>query len=147
MILASSAATLCSSYVWGRLADQSSRKVLLFSGLAAGITLGLTVLASLFNWINLPWILPAFLFGLMIAYQGVRIGRSTHLVDMADESTRSTYTALSNSIIGILVLVGGTFSLVAQDYGETLVLGIFCIMSFAAAVCAFRLKEVQSTQA
>lgn len=52
------------------------------------------------------YVLPAIHFFLMISYQGVRLGRSTHIVDMADPETRAAYTALSNSIIGI-VLLGG----------------------------------------
>ena len=42
-------------------------------------------------------------------HQGVRLGRTTHVVDMADEDSRAAYTALSNTIIGVVLLAGGIF--------------------------------------
>ena len=83
------------------------------------------------------------LFGLMIAYQGVRLGRATHLVDMADKDTRAAYTALSNTIIGLLLLAGGVFSLVANWFGGEMVLVIMAGMSGLAIMAAWRLDEVQ----
>jgi hypothetical protein len=84
------------------------------------------------------------LFVLMVAYQGVRVGRSTHIVDMADEETRAAYTALSNSVIGILLLVGGLFGLVAEAAGVALVLALFSVMCIGAGILAQGLEEVQS---
>ncbi|MEH6829140.1 hypothetical protein, partial [Parasphingorhabdus sp.] len=89
------------------------------------------------------YILPVLLFGLMIAYQGVRLGRSTHLVDMADEDTRAAYTALSNTVIGLLLLAGGIFSLVANWFGGEVVLAIMAGMSGLAILAAWGLDEVQ----
>ena len=145
LILASSSAALCSSYIWGRLADHSSRKVLLYASLAAAITLSATLLCTIYNYVQIPGVLPTLLFGLMIAYQGVRLGRSTHLVDMTDQDKRAAYTALSNTAIGILLLLGSVFGILAQIYGETLVIGIFAVMSLTATISAFHLKEVQTT--
>ena len=90
------------------------------------------------------WALPLVLFALMIAYQGVRLGRSTHLVDMAAQDTRAAYTALSNTFIGTLLLLGGVFSLVAEYAGEAVVLGLLVVMSALALPVALGLKEVQS---
>jgi len=143
LILASSGAALCSSYICGRLADRTSRKVLIYSALAASIVLFVTVIAAALNLAQIAWVLPVLLFGLMIAYQGVRLGRSTHLVDMADEDKRAAYTALSNTVIGVLLIIGGGFSLLAQNYGEIVVLGLFSLMSFASIWSAYNLKEEQ----
>lgn len=65
------------------------------------------------------WLIPALLWLLMIAYKDVRLGRSTHLVDMANEHHRVTYTALSNTIIGVLLLAAAGFGAVAQGVGGT----------------------------
>lgn len=62
---------------------------------------------------SLPF-LPAMLFVLMIAHQGARLGRSVHVVDMADLNNRATYTALSNSVVGLVLLAGGVFGVIAQ---------------------------------
>jgi hypothetical protein len=80
---------------------------------------------------------------MMIAYQGVRLGRATHIVDMADEDTRAAYTALSNTIIGVLLVGGGIFGALAARFGEGVVLVCFALMCVAAAVAARGLEEVQ----
>lgn len=85
LVLVSALASFLSSYVWGRLADRSSRKVLMLTGgLGAAAMLG----AVLAVWLGLGetlWALPLALFVLMLAYHGVRQGRSVYLVDMAPE--------------------------------------------------------------
>jgi hypothetical protein len=88
-------------------------------------------------------VLPAVLFLLTIAYQGVRLGRSTHLVDMATQETRAAYTALSNTAIGALLVAGSVFGAVAQAYGPTVVLWAFAAMCVAAVAVGWGLKEVQ----
>lgn len=143
LVLASSAAGLVSSFLWGRLADRSSRKVLLISAIAGAVALGATVFAATTGALATLWVLPVLLFGLMIAYQGVRLGRSTHLVDMADEDTRAAYTALSNTIIGIILLAGSIFGVIAQALGEPAVLASMAVLCVAGAACAYRLEEVQ----
>lgn len=144
LLLASSLASLLSSYVWGRLSDRSSRKVLLLAGLGGGVSLTLTVIASQHNWLSLPWLLPFLLFSLMIAYGGVRLGRSVHLVDIADQDKRAIYTALSNTIIGIILLLTSLFSIIASLYGEAFVLAMFALMSFASMTSAYLMREAQA---
>ncbi|MBD3633467.1 MAG: MFS transporter [Methylophaga sp.] len=144
LLLASSLASLLSSYVWGRLSDRSSRKVLLLAGLGGGLSLTLTVIASQADWLNVPWLLPFLLFSLMIAYGGVRLGRSVHLVDIADQDKRAVYTALSNTIIGIILLLTSLFSIVASLYGEAVVLAMFALMSFASMSSAYLMREAQA---
>ena len=143
LVLASALASLCSSFVWGRLSDRSSRKVLIFSALVAAIILAATSWLAFAGTLGGGFILPVLLFGLMIAYQGVRLGRSTHLVDMAEEDTRAAYTALSNTVIGLLLLAGGVFSLVANWFGGEVVLAMMAGMSGVAILAAWGLEEVQ----
>ncbi len=145
LVVASALAALMSSYVWGRLADQSSRKVLVFSGLAGAVALVLTLVLSGMDLLEKTWALPLVLFGLMIAYQGVRLGRSTHLVDMATKENRSAYTALSNTLIGLLLLLGSLFGLVDAVFGTEMVIGVMAGMAGLAALSALGLKEVQDT--
>ncbi|WP_293607827.1 MFS transporter [Ponticaulis sp.] len=144
LVLASAIASLVSSAVWGYLADRSSRKVLMFSAVAGAIALIATSVAGALGYLGVPLLLPVLLFGLMIAYQGVRLGRSTHLVDMANEDTRAAYTALSNTIIGVVLLAGGVFGVIASFAGALSVLGIFALMCVGAGLMAVQLEEVQS---
>ena len=143
LVLASALASLLSSFVWGRLSDRSSRKVLIFSALVAAVILAATSWLAFVGTLSGGYIMPVLLFGLMIAYQGVRLGRATHLVDMADQDTRAAYTALSNTIIGLLLLAGGLFSLIANWFGGEVVLAGMAGMSGLAIFAAWGLDEVQ----
>lgn len=89
-------------------------------------------------------LLPALLFVLMIAHQGVRLGRSVHVVDMAEPDHRATYTALSNSVVGLLLLAGGAFGVIAQWFGIGAVLAIFASMAALAILAAAGLDDVQA---
>ncbi len=145
-VSAAALAAVLSTYVWGRLSDRSSRRVLIIAGAAGGVVLLLTAGAA---WMDLApsvrgWVLAALLFLLMLAYQGVRLGRSTHLVDMADEDTRAPYTAISNTAIGLLLLCAAGFGAVAEILGREWVLVLFAAMSFGGAIVAVGLREEQA---
>ncbi|GER01327.1 MFS transporter [Iodidimonas gelatinilytica] len=144
-VLASALASLVSTYVWGRMSDRSSRKVLQLTGLLASLPLGIAGILGIWapQMIGLPLLMPFVLFVLMIAHQGVRLGRSTHLVDMATPDHRPAYTALSNSMIGLLLIMGGGFGGLAYIWSESAVLVLFAIMGLLAAWAASGLDEVQ----
>lgn len=144
-MIASAAASLMSSYIWGHLADRSSRKVLMVAaGLAtlSNAVAAFMALAMPEELVSLPF-LPALLFVLVIAHQGVRLGRSVHVVDMADLDNRATYIALSNSVVGLILLAGGVFGIIAQSFGIGTVLALFTFMAAMALMAASRLDEVQ----
>lgn len=144
LVFASAGAGLLSSFVWGRLSDQSSRKVLALAALISAVVLSVTALAHMRGWLSVSYVLPALLFVLMIAYQGVRLGRSTQLVDMATPDRRAAYTALSNTIIGLLLIAGSGFSLIANAFGPQCVIIIMAAMCAAAIPAALSLKERQA---
>jgi len=146
-LVASSLASLSSSYVWGRLADRSSRRVLMYAAALAAFCNAAAAFVALWTpdaSLSLP-LLPVLLFALMIAHQGVRLGRSVHVIDMADLDNRATYTALSNSVVGLVILGGGVFGVIAQLFGLGAVLVLFAIMAAMAIGAAWRLDEVQAT--
>ncbi len=88
LVLASALASFLSSYVWGRLSDQSSRKVLKLTGCVGAVAMLGAVALSVLGLATQIWAMPLVLFILMIAYHGVRQGRSTYLVDMSPENLR-----------------------------------------------------------
>ena len=143
LVLASALASLISSYVWGRLADLSSRRVLMLTGIvgalamAAAVGLWVTGLAQTF------WAMPVTLFVLMVAYHGVRQGRSTYLVDMAPEDQRAAYAAVSNTVIGVLLLVAGVLGGGASLFGPQATLLLFAAMAVAASGVGYFLPEVE----
>ncbi|MBT8412267.1 MAG: MFS transporter, partial [Octadecabacter sp.] len=140
LVLASSLAALLSSYVWGHMADRSSRQVLIWSGVAGAAAL---VLALVFGETGAGWAMPLALFALMIAYHGVRQGRSTYLVDMAGEGDRAAYTAVSNTAIGLLLLAVGAIAAAVAAFSVSLVIGGFTVMCLGGAAVALGLDEVE----
>lgn len=149
MMAAAAAASLSSAYIWGRLADRSSRRVLMYAAALASLANAVASFAALAMSERLgsaPF-LPAMLFVLMIAHQGVRLGRSVHVVDMADLDSRATYTALSNSVVGLILLAGGVFGVIAQWFGVGTVLALFALMAAMAIPAAAGLDEVQTAEA
>lgn len=144
-VIASSSASVLSSYVWGRLSDRSSRRVLMLAGAVGAVALGTTGALALWDGELLrgPLLAPALLLVLMTGYQGVRIGRATHIVDMADERTRAAYTAVSNTVIGVLLTLAGGFGLLAQVAGAAVVLLVFAAMCGLSIVTARGMREVQ----
>lgn len=144
-MVASSAASLASTYVWGRLADRSSRRVLMFAAMLATLANAAAAFFALVmpNALEQTSLLPALLFVLMIAHQGVRLGRSVHVVDMADRDSRATYTALSNSVVGLILLAAGVFGIIAQWLGIGVVLAIFAVMAALAIPAAAGLDDIQ----
>ncbi|MFG0335873.1 MAG: MFS transporter permease, partial [Maioricimonas sp. JB049] len=145
-MIASAAASLASTYVWGRFSDWSSRLVLMLAAALAALANAVAAFLALAmpNVLEEASLLPALLFVLMIAHQGVRLGRSVHVVDMADRDNRATYTALTNSVVGLILLAGGVFGGVAQWLGIGAVLAIFTLMAALAVIAAAGLNDVQS---
>ncbi len=143
LVLASSIASLISSWVWGRMADRSSRKVLMFAAMVGAAALLAAVVLDLAGASGTVWALPLVLFVLMIAYHGVRQGRTIYLVDMAPKNNRAAYTAVSNTVIGILLLGSGLFGALASLAGAKVTLMIFAAMALAAVGAAKGLDEIE----
>ncbi len=144
LVLAASVAALVSSFVWGRLADRSSRLVLVWAGVAAAVAMGCALALPAAGLADSYWASPAVLLGLMIAYQGVRQARSTYLVDMAPEDRRAGYTAVSNTVVGIVLLAAGAGAAALAALSVPLALGAFLVLSLAGAWLSWGLDEVQN---
>jgi hypothetical protein len=145
MLIATGLAGGLSAPVWGRLSDRSSRLVLVASGVLAGV-LGLTVFALTrldAAWTQSPFLFAGLFLVIGIAHSGVRLGRKTYLVDMATQDTRAAYVAVSNTVVGALLLVGGLFGLMADIAGVAATIALLGLMGLAGSAAAWRLAEVQ----
>ncbi len=144
-ILASGGASLISGPFWGQFADASSRSVLIVSALMTS-ALGIIIFAIAKlqpDWLSLFWLMPLAYFLLTIAHQGVRIGRKTYVVDLAEGNKRTDYVSVSNTVIGIILLLmglTGTLSAVLDISGIILLLSCLCL---AGAALALTLPEIQ----
>lgn len=143
-LLASSLASSLSASFWGWAADTSSRRVMIRgAAMASGVCLMVGLLALVFGpGFGGAWFYPAAFFVLSIAHAGVRLGRKTYLVDMAGGNKRTDYTAVSNTVIGLLLLVTGGFTAALSLISEVAVILVLGLMGLAGMMSALRLKEV-----
>ena len=143
-IIAGGLASSLSAPFWGRLADQSSRTVMTFAALIAGC-LGLFAVAVEKLATDLAaaiWFYPSVFFVLMVAHSGVRLGRKTYVVDLADGNRRTDYVAVSNSVIGVILLLLGGMGTVAQVFSVELVIVVLSCFGLAGAAMSRSLPEV-----
>lgn len=148
MVAAGGLAGLLAGPVWGRWSDRSSRQVMMTTGLLAG-ALGVTtwlIHPYLQQWPLQGWILSGLYFIIALAHQGVRVARSTYLVDIAPASKRASYTAVSNTLIGVLLLLTSGIGALTPWLGAPGVIGLFGGMALVAAVSAYRLPEVDAAR-
>ena len=144
-VVASSLAAIIGGRLWGRLSDRSSRRVLMGAAASSAVMFcvaGVLLLASP-PALTATWSAAALLFLIVLAYQGVRLGRSTHLVDMAAPDQRALYSAVSNTAVGAALLATGAFGLLQQALGLEWVFLSFALFSLTALLTARALREVQ----
>lgn len=144
-VIASSVATIVGGRLWGRLSDRSSRQVLIGSSTAATVLFSAAAGGAASELLDQVWLASALLFLVVLAYQGVRLGRSTHLVDMTDAEHRAVYTAVSNTVVGVVILATGAFGSLSSVIGLPWLFVVFAAMSAGALVTAAGLDEVQQT--
>lgn len=137
-------AGLLSSPVWGRWADRSSRQVF---AVACGLAGVLSIAVALWSWLPMPaaaaaWFYPLAFFGLGVAHAGVRLGRKTYLVDMAAGNTRTDYVAVSNSVIGALLLASGLVGALAATVSVQATVLLLGLAGLAGAWLSLRWKAV-----
>lgn len=144
LMIASSLAAIASSYVWGALSDRSSRWTLMVAGAAAAATFLVAAVLGFLGLAGGAIAIPALIFAAQIAYQGARAGRKTHLTDMDADGRTAVYTALSNTLIGVMLLAGGLLGLVSDMFGPGVVLLLLSLMSAFGVLTAWRLSEVQA---
>jgi MFS family permease len=154
-IVASSLATTLSGYAWGKLADRSSRSTLIIAGGGAAIvgfiTYGLGTAGLLSGENAIPsghgvfagWMYAILFFLLALAHTGIRIGRKTYLIDMAPAEDRVSYVAVSNTIIGVILLISGSFGIIGAVFSPREVILVFAALGLAGSLVARTLKEVE----
>jgi uncharacterized protein with PQ loop repeat len=144
-IIVNGVASIVSAPFWGKMADLSSKGVMMRAGLMAAV-LGIsmygiiTLIPSLKDAI---WLYPLAFFLLGIAHSGVRLGRKTYVVDLAVGNKRTDYVAVSNTIIGLILLVtGGISALVSLISIESIILAL-STLGLAGAYVSYRLPRVE----
>ncbi|NNE85760.1 MAG: MFS transporter [Alphaproteobacteria bacterium] len=146
LIVASGLASAVSASVWGKLSDRSSRLTMALAATVAG-ALGLAVLATMVFVPELSrhiGFYAVILFVLAIAHAGVRIGRKTHIVDLAPGDQKAEYVALSNTIIGVLLLLLGALVAALLAISFEAVIAVLSTFALLGAATAFFMEDVQT---
>lgn len=137
-------AGLVSSPVWGRWADRSSRQVFAVACALASLTSLAVAAWSISNVSDgaSRWFYPLAFFVLGVSHAGVRLGRKTYLVDMAGGNKRTDYVAVSNTVIGLLLLVSGVLGALAALVSVPLVIILLGLAGLLGAGLSLRWREV-----
>ena len=145
-IAASGVASLVSAPVWGRYADASSKTVMIRAVLiASGVGLLVFVVNRLFPALSDSlWFLPVAYFALSLAHSGVRVGRKTYVVNLASGNKRTDYVAVSNTVIGLLLLVVGAVGALTPVLGNDGVIGLLALMGLVGAAYGTQLPDVEA---
>lgn len=144
LIIASGLAGSVSAPIWGRMGDRSSRRVMVIASAGAGI-LGLVAWAleaGATDWLTSVWLHGGLFFSIALFHGGVRLGRKIYLVDMASGDNRSAYVAVSNTVIGGAMLLGGGIGIIADVLSSGAVLGLLGVLSLLAAAFIAQLRDV-----
>lgn len=143
-VIADGLASLVSAPFWGRFADTSSRRVMILAGAASAATgIGLvTIVQSAPALADSQWLYPLFFFLLAITHAGVRLGRKTYIVDLAGGNKRTDYVSVSNTVIGVVLLLTGSIGALTAIMPVSGVILILAAMGLAGAWLSARLPEV-----
>jgi GNAT superfamily N-acetyltransferase len=144
MIIASGLASSLSAPFWGKLGDKSSRLVMVSAAFAAGV---LSIMLFVFvefhgQWLAYPLMHALLFLALTVFHSGVRLGRKVYLVDLATAETRATYVAISNTVIGVAMLLGGAIGVLADVLAVHYVILCLGVLAVIAALYTLRLPEV-----
>ena len=142
-VIASGVASLVGGRLWGPFADRSSRRLVAFaSGAASVIVLAFLAASTLDVLGEAAWWYVGTYLAIALVHQGARLGRSTYVVDLGDTGGRTDYVAVSNTAMGVLLLVvGGLSSLVALA-GPTAALALLAGIGLLGVPVALSMEEV-----
>ncbi len=144
LIVANGLASSLASPFWGYMGDRSARRVMTLAAAGAGLLGVTTALAVAMRWQAFTGELGmAILFLLLnVMHGGVRLGRKVYLVDMATGENRAAYVAVSNTVVGVLMLAGGLIGILADRLGASSVILLLGMLSLLAAAYIRTLPDV-----
>ncbi len=145
-VAAAGTASLVSAPLWGRYADSSSKRVMIAAAIVtAGIGITTFAVDRLAPHLAATvWFLPLAYFVLSVAHSGVRVGRKTYVVNLASGNQRTDYVAISNTVIGVLLLLVGAVGSLSAVIGNAGVIGLLALMGLSGAAAGGALPDVES---
>ena len=147
-VLASGVASLIGGRVFGRMADRSSRLLMAWTASAASVVSVALVVVVLAvpdfdggSFAGAAVFVGAY-FLLTLLHSGVRVGRKTYVVDVAEGDTRTMYVAVGNTTMGLILLVVGGVSSALAVLGVHWALVFLAVLGLIGAASALKMPEV-----
>lgn len=141
-VISSGIAALVGGQVWGRLADRSSRRVMMLAcGSASTLVVGFLLLLRTEGLADLEWLYSGTYLLLALAHTGSRIGRKTYVVDIAEGNRRTEYVAVSNTAMGVLLLATGALTAAVASLGIEVALALLAVLGFIGVAVSRSLPE------
>lgn len=135
-------ASALSGVFWGNQADKNSRHVMTFTALITTVICLLSALVYFLPEASHAYIYGFLFFALSITHQGVRLARKIYVIDLAEGNQRTTYVAVSNTIIGVLLLLVGVISALLSQLAIPVALLFFAVISLLAALSSRTMKNI-----
>lgn len=141
LIVLSGIASFISGNVWGRMADSNSKGLMGLTALLSAVICVVGLLGQIMAIENTYLYLGLF-FLLSLVHEGVRQARKIYLVDMAGGSKRTDYVSVSNTLIGLVLLLIGLVSGLIAQFSLLALMAMFALLSLFAAVLSLGMKDV-----
>ncbi|MFK5582659.1 MFS transporter [Serinicoccus sp. LYQ131] len=144
-VIAQGVASAVGGRVFGRLADRSSRLVMVLGSLVASLAVLVVVLVVALapdGSVVLPVTLVGAYLVISLVHVGVRVARKTYVVDVAEGDLRTRYVAVSNTAMGLVLLVTGAVSAGLALFGQLPALVFLAVLGLLGAAVSWRLPEV-----
>lgn len=139
-VVASGLASLLGGRLWGGLADRSSRLVMATAAGTAAVVVAMVVVAARAQADRL-WLWAALYFMLALIHTGARVGRSTYVVELGDRGARTSYVAVSNTVMGMLLLGVGAITSALAAVSTVAALVVLGAIGAMGVPVALRLPE------
>jgi MFS family permease len=144
LIIANGLASSLSAPLIGKLADHNSRNVMAGAAMLAGIVGIVTwyVSSQHADWITGNTVVIMVFFLITLCHGTARLGRKVYLVDMATNDNRAQYVAVSNTVIGVAMLLGGVIGIIADVFDVQTVILLLSVIALVASIYISRLADV-----
>lgn len=104
-IVASAIAVFLSAYIWGNISDYLAKL-----SLALGASICCVACLVFYFVYQHSLVLSIASFGLLtVGYEGIRNGRKTYALDIAEDDQRTQFIATANTTVGLVLIVLGIF--------------------------------------
>ena len=142
-VIAQGVAQLLGGRIFGRLADRSSRLLMVWCSAGASAIIAAFLLLL---WVpaaeRSAWLYPATYLLLALVHLGTRVARKTYVVDVAEGDRRTEYVAVANTAMGVLLLAAGAITGALAVWGNEAALVLLAVLGVTGALLGRSLPEV-----